>query len=246
MSTQSVCHVDSDASHNSLNYLDNSSPPDAHSMTAPLRVDAAVRDARKNAFEIAAAKGPVEVHGVTAEGALAAPGEITFGDFIRLPQTLEMFGSPADSDAAKLLLEFQEAFQGPATRKMLIDFVRRQHTGKPRGFRYWNHLGASIWNLYVGLRAGKNRTGKAHNAEVDRFTKAAKRAGKERQRSTLRRKPKSRADAQKIQATKLQRKIDWRLDRLAKKLAEMQKLSSDVNALESEVTELESELRVLL
>ena len=33
------------------------------------------------------------------------------------PQTLEMFGKPADSDAAKLLLEFQEAFRATLPAK---------------------------------------------------------------------------------------------------------------------------------
>jgi hypothetical protein len=239
MDTRSICQTDSGRARNPYN--DNLNQPYTDSgLALPLRVDAAVRDARKNAFEIAAANGPVEVYGVTAEGALASPGKISFGEFIRLPLTLEMFGSPADSDAAKLLLEFQEAFQGNATRKMLIDFIRRRHSGKPRGFRYWNHLGASIWNIYVGLRAGKNRTGKAHKAEVDRFANAARRAGKEAERATLRCKRKSPADAQRIQAAKLQTRIDWLQNRAAKKRAEAQKLTQAAEALELEATGLES------
>jgi hypothetical protein len=245
MDTPSIGRADSASALNTLKYLDNPSPPHARSVTAPLPVYAPARDARKNAFDIAAAKGPVEIHGVTAEGALAAPGELPFAEFIRLPQALEMLGRPAESDASKLLLEFQEAFKGDATRKMLIDFVRRRHTGKPRGFRYWNHLGASIWNIYVGLRGGKNRTGKAHKSEVDRFRNAARRAGRETERATLRRKPKSPADAQRSGAAKLQTRIDWLQGRLAKKRAEEQRLSNVVDALESELMALESELRAL-
>jgi hypothetical protein len=128
-----------------------------------------------------------------------------------------MFGAAEISDATQLLLEFREAFDGHATRKMLIDFVRRRHTGKPRGFRYWNHLGASIWKIYLGVHDGKNRTGKAHDGEVERYSNAAKRAGKEIERTVLRRKPKTLADARELRAAKLQNRIDWLRCRAVKK-----------------------------
>jgi hypothetical protein len=102
-----------------------------------------------------------------------------------------LFGPAESSDATQLLLEFQEEFEGDAARGMLIEFVRRRHTGRPRGFRYWNHLGASIWKAYLGLRDCKERTGKAHGAEVKRYRNAARRAGKEVNRAALRRIPKS-------------------------------------------------------
>jgi hypothetical protein len=207
----------------------------------PARVYAPVRDARKNDFTIAAANGPIETYGVTAEGALASPGEITFGEFIRLPETLEMFGDPEVSNAAQLLLQFREAFQRDATRRMLIDFVQRRHTGRPRGFRYWNHLGASIWKIYVGVQGGKKRTAKAHGAEVDRYLKAARRAGKEVERSALRRKPNNPADALRLSVKKRQIRIDWLRRRAAKKRADVQALLRTVEALEAEAVQLETE-----
>jgi hypothetical protein len=215
-------------------------PLPARARAAGKRVYAPVRDARKNEFTIAAADGPIETYGVTAEGALAAPGEITFGEFIRLPQTLEAFGAPEVSDATQLLLEFQTAFRGPATRGMLINFIRSHHSGKPRGFRYWNHLGAGIWKLYCGLCGGKDRTGKAHNAEVKRYLNAAKRAGKESERSALRRMPRGPAEARKLRAAKLQTRIDWLRSRAAKKRFQSQALTKAADALVAEAERLEA------
>ena len=239
---EAIRHDDSDGDRNQLIGPNKQKAARSRRVIEPVRVYAPVRDARKNNFKIAAANGPIETYGVTAEGALAAPGEITFGEFIRLPQTLKMFGAAEVSDATQLLLEFREAFEGHATRKMLINFIRRGHTGKPRGFRYWNHLGASIWKIYLGVHDGKNRTGKAHDGETRRYRNAAKRAGKEVERAALRRKPKSPADARNLRAAKLQRRIDWLRCRAAKKRAQALGLMKAADALKTEATRLEAKL----
>jgi hypothetical protein len=194
--------------------------------------------ARENVFEIAANGGPLNLYGATAPDALAAPGQISFGDFIRLPRVRETYGDPENSDSTRLLLELQEEFDGHATRAMLTAFVRLRHSGKPRGFRYWNHLAASIWNMYQGLRAAKVRTGKAHNSEVGRLERAVRRAGKETARSALRRKPKNLAEAEEIRAAKVQNRIRGFRSRASKKRAQIQILSMAAESLEAKAGQL--------
>jgi hypothetical protein len=208
----------------------------------PLRVYTPAKAARKNVFEIAAANGPVQVYGVTAEGALAAPGHITFGQFIRLVSTLEKYGSRENSDATRLLLEFQDEFRGHTTRKMLTAFVKRHHSGKPLGFRYWNRIASSIWKLYQGLLHGKIWTGKAHDGEVKRLLNAAKRAGKETERSQLRRKPKTPEEVLVQQKKKRQSRQDWLRRRAANKRAAAQRLLEKAAALEAEAAAIDKQV----
>src|SRR5262249_34805438 len=73
----------------------------------PLQVYGPAKDTRQNVFKNAAAATPVALYGVTAANALAAPGELSFGQFIRRPETLELFGSLKNSDATRLLQDLQ-------------------------------------------------------------------------------------------------------------------------------------------
>lgn len=199
----------------------------------PRRVYAPAMDARENVFKIAADQ-PVSLYGVTAPNALAAPGPLSFGEFVRRPETLALYGSPSDSDASCLLLELREAFVGNATRKDLEQFVRATHSGKPRGFRYWNRLAASIWKNYQGLQGAKERTGKAHDGEVTRLVTAAERAHRETKRSSLRRVPKSEPEKHALSIAKLRARAHWLDQRAEKKLTEAQQLQTDADKLRAE------------
>ena len=185
----------------------------------PLRVYVPALAARENLSEIAATRS-VALYGVTAPDALEAPGELSFGDFIRRPETVEFYGPPEVSDASRLLLEFQQAFPGAATRKDLARFIRARHSGKPRGFRYWDRLAGSVWKTYQGFVRGKERTGKAHAGEVKRLATAEARAGREAQRSVLRRVPHDESEKRALPAAQLRNRAQWLNSRAVKKCEE--------------------------
>ena len=208
---------------------------------APLQVYGPAKDTRQNVFKNAAAATPVALYGVTAANALAAPGELSFGQFIRRPETLELFGSLKGSNATRLLQEFQQAFPDTATRKQLAQFVRTHYSGKPRGFRYWDRLAGSIWKMYRGVLRAKERTGKAHDGEVKRLKSAARRAGREAERSTLRRVPKTQPDKRAQAAAKLRRRAMWLHSRADKKFEEARLLAERANVLKAEAHVLEAE-----
>jgi len=214
----------------------------------PLRVYAPALAARENVSEIAANRS-VALYGVTAPDALEAPGELPFGDFTRRPETLELYGPPDASDASRLLLEFQQAFPGAAKRSDLARFVRANHSGKPRGFRYWDRLAGSIWKTYQGVVRGKERTGKAHAGEVVRLATAEARAGREARRSALRRVPRDESERRALPAAKLRNRAQWLNSRAVKKCVEARalletaaKLRADAVALEAEAEQLETEI----
>jgi hypothetical protein len=84
--------------------------------------------------------------------------------------------------------------------------------------------------LILGLRDCKERTGKAHEAEVKRYRNAAKRASKEVGRAALRRKPKSQDEAHELSAAKLKIRIEWLQRRARTKLAQAQSLMKAAEA----------------
>lgn len=205
-------------------------------------------DARKNFPEIAATRSG-DLYGVTAPGVLESPGQLTFGEFLRHPQTLALYGPPTASDASVLLLEFQQAFPGAATRRDLSRFVRARHSGKPRGFGYWNRLAASIWKTYQGVIRGRERTGRAHVGEVKRLATARARAGREAERSSLRRVPKSDSEKRELAVAQLRKRAQWLKTRADRKCAEAETLAQaatrlrvEASALEREANQLSSEL----
>jgi hypothetical protein len=178
---------------------------------------------------------------VTAPRALAAPGELSFGAFTRRPEKLEFYGPPEVSDASRLLLEFQRAFPGAATRTDLARFIRANHSGKPHGFRYWDRLAGSVWKTYQGFVRGKERTGKAHAGEVKRLATAQTRAGREAQRSALRRAPRNESEKCTLPAAKLRRRAEWLSNRANKKGAEAQALLDAGATLRAQAVALEAE-----
>jgi hypothetical protein len=200
--------------------------------------------ARKNDFKLAATR-PTTLYGVTAPNAPAAPGNLSFGEFVRLPETLELYGPPTESDSSRLLLEFQQAYTGEATRKNLAQFVRENHSGKPRGFRYWDRLAGSIWKTYQGLQRAKERTRKAHEGEIKRLVTAGKRAGKEIKRSALRRVAKSESDKRALPAAKLRQRAQWLVERADKKAADAQALAQKAESLRAEAEALEAKANSL-
>jgi hypothetical protein len=206
----------------------------------PLRVYAPALAARENLSEIAANRS-VALYGVTAPDALEAPGELSFGDFTRRPETLELYGPPDASDASRLLLEFQQAFPGAATRRELARFVRANHSGKPRGFRYWDRLAGSIWKTYQGVVRGKERTAKAHAGEVKRLATAEARAGREARRSALRRVPHDESEKRALPAAKLRNKALWLSKRADKKLEQARALLRSAAELWAHSVVLEAE-----
>jgi hypothetical protein len=208
--------------------------------TTTLRAYAPALEARKNLSEIAATR-PLSLYGVAAPGALEAPGEMTFGEFIRHPQTPTLWGKAEDSDATRLLLEFQQAFAGVATRKDLTAFVRAHHMGKPRGFRYWNRLAASIWKLFLGVVRGKECTSKAHEGEVQRLARAETRRGREAERSALRRVLRNESETRTLPAAKLRKKARWLSERADKKCAESKAFAQTAAELRAQAAALEAE-----
>jgi hypothetical protein len=202
-------------------------------------------EARKNDFKFAATV-PTVVHGVTAPNAAAAPGDLSFGEYIGRPETLELYGTPSESDSSCLLLEFRGAFLGEATRKDLAQFVRENHSGKPRGFRYWDRLAASIWKNYQGLQRGKERTGKAHEGEIKRLATARRRAGKEINRCALRRTGKSASDKRTLDAAKDRQRAQWLLGRANKKAADAQALAQEADRLRAEAEALQAKVDSLV
>jgi hypothetical protein len=208
----------------------------------PFRAYAPALETRQNDFKFAAT-GPIPVHGVTAANAPAAPGDLSFGEYVLLPEALELYGAPTESDSSCLLLEFQEAFSGEATRRDLTNFVRANHNGRPRGFRYWNRLAGSIWKTYQGLQRGKERTQKAHDGELKRLVISAKRAGKEVKRSALRRVAKNESDRLALPAAKMRTRAKWLLDRADKKAADSRALAERAESLRAEAEALEANAR---
>jgi hypothetical protein len=199
-------------------------------------------EARKNHFKFAATES-VEIYGVTAPDAIEAPGGLSFGDFVRRPEALPLYGS--NSDAAILLLEFQEQFIGPATRRDLARFVKVRHSGKPYGFRYWDRLAGSIWKTYQGILRGKERTAKAHGGEVKRLANAQARAGREAERSALRRLPRNETESAVTEAAKLRRSAEWRNSRADKKSAAAQALTQAAAKLRAQASDLEARAQCL-
>jgi hypothetical protein len=201
-------------------------------------------DARKNLPKIAATTSG-DLHGVTAPGVLESPGELTFGEFLRHPQTLALYGPPTVSDASVLLLEFQQAFPGAATRRDLSRFVRARHSGRPRGFRYWNRLAASIWKTYQGVIRGRERTGRAHVGEVKRLATAQARARREAERSSLRRVPKSDSEKRELAVAQLRKRAQRLKTRADKKLTQAELATQVAAQLLAEASALELELKQL-
>jgi hypothetical protein len=201
-------------------------------------------ETREIDFKFAAA-GLGAVYGVTAPNAPAAPGKLSFGEFARRPETLELFGAPDESDATCLLLELQQAFPGEASRKDLSQFVRKNHSGKPRGFRYWDRLAGSTWKMYQGMQRGKERTQKAHDGEIKRLATAAKRANKEVKRSASRRIATNEADRRALPAKKLRARAQWLVSRSNTKAALAKTLAQDAADLRMEADKLESQARDL-
>jgi hypothetical protein len=109
-----------------------------------------------------------------------------------------------------------------------------------RGGHLLNYLDVSIWKAYLGLRDCRERTGKAHEAEVKRYRNAAKRAGKEVGRAALRRKPKSQDEAHELSAAKLKIRIEWLQRGARTKLAQAQSLMKAAKALNAEAALLEA------
>jgi hypothetical protein len=206
----------------------------------PLRVYAPALAARENASEIAATRS-VALYGVTTPDALEAPGELSFGDFIRRSDVLDFWGAPESSDASQLLLKFRQAFPGSATRRQLAQFVRAHHSGKPRGFRYWDRLAGSLWKTYQGFVRGKERTGKAHAGEVKRLATAEARAGREAQRCALRRVPSNESEKRALPAAKLRVRARWLIQRATRKVAEAEALVQTAANLRAEACALEAE-----
>jgi hypothetical protein len=203
----------------------------------PLRVYAPALATRENVSEIAANKS-VTLYGVTAPNALEAPGELSFGEFVQRPEVLDFWGPPESSDASQLLLELRQAFPASASRKQLTQFVRAHHSGKPRGFRYWDRLAGSLWKTYQGVVRGKERTSKAHAGEVKRLATAQARAGREAQRSTLRRVPRNESETRALSAAKLRNRSQWLCKRADKKSAEAEALLASAATLKAEATAL--------
>ena len=116
------------------------------------------------------------------------------------------------------------------------------YVGRSSRWSLPNHLDVSIWKAYLGLRDRKERTGKAHEAEVKRCRNAAKRAGKEVGRAALRRKPKSQDEAHELSAAKLKIRIEWLQRRARTKLAQAQSLMKAAEALNAEAALLEARI----
>jgi hypothetical protein len=140
-----------------------------------------------------------------------------------------------------LLLELRQAFPASASRKQLANFVRAHHSGKPRGFRYWDRLAGSLWKTYQGVVRGKERTSKANAGEVKRLATARARAGREAQRSTLRRVPRNEAETRTLSATKLRNRAQWLCKRANKKNTEAQALLATAATLNAEAAVLQAE-----
>ena len=202
-----------------------------------LRAYSPALEARQNVLKIAAGE-VVEQYGVTASDAFVAPGTLTFGEFVRRPESLLCYGAAEVSDSTRLLLEFRRAFPAEATRKDLANYVRAHHKGKPRGFRYWDRLAGSIWKTYQGIVRGKERTGKAHAGEVTRLFNAEVRAGREATRSALRRVPKTESEKRFVEAARLRIKAESRLRRANKKAAKAERLLQDSAKLKAQAEQL--------
>jgi hypothetical protein len=149
-----------------------------------------------------------------------------------------MYGHRAASCAAQLLHEFREEFAGEAKRRDLINCVRKNHLGGRPGFRFWNRIGAGIWQHYLGRKRNKAWNSRAQDREVERLQRAAERARRDTKRSKLRRKPRNEADAQVLKAAKLNHKIDWLAERETQKRAQAAALLNEAAHLEREIMHL--------
>jgi hypothetical protein len=128
---------------------------------------------------------------------LSDPTPLSFGEFLRLPETRDLFG--LNTDAATMLGELAKkrefllvrASKQPKIkaqwRRMLGDYVRRAYLGDARGLLYWRRVSKVIWIAYENLLRLKLWAARTQNGEIDRIATWEARAEKERARQKARR-----------------------------------------------------------
>ena len=128
---------------------------------------------------------------------LSDPTYLSFGDFLRLPETRALFG--LNTDAATMLGELVKkrefllvrASKQPKIkaqwRRMLGDYVRRAYLGDARGLLYWRRVSKVIWIAYENLLRLKLWAARTRDGEMARIAKWEARAEKERARQKARR-----------------------------------------------------------
>jgi hypothetical protein len=131
--------------------------------------------------------------------ALSDPKELTFGAFLQLPGTRELFG--LRNDAATMIAElvtkreFLLARSGGRDknknrsrwRRLLANYVRRAYLGDERGLLYWRRVAKVIWVAYENMLRLKRWAAHTRDYEVERIARWETRAEKERLRQKARR-----------------------------------------------------------
>jgi hypothetical protein len=128
---------------------------------------------------------------------LSGPTHVSFGDFLRLPETHALFG--LDNDAATMLAELvdrreflllraSEYSKNKARwRRLLAGYVRRAYLGDVRGLLYWRRVSKIIWVAYENFLRLKLWAARTRDGEVARIARWKARAEKERARQKARR-----------------------------------------------------------
>jgi hypothetical protein len=124
---------------------------------------------------------------------LVSSSTMTFAEFLRFPQTKELFGS---GDTGVLLEELLKArefhYFGVAagkfrkhktrTRKTLTKYVRRAYRGSARGVAYWGRVAKLLWLTYEHLLRLKYWAQRTERHELARMERKVTRSAREGRR----------------------------------------------------------------